>query len=245
MPTPTFFGQNQMPTSGGSFVPTDIASLDWWLTAESLALSDNAAVVDWLDSSSAGRHYGQNTVDSQPIYKTGIVNGHPVVRFNSNRLIGPDPTARTYTTANTLIIVCSPSSGQGYILVGSGSQGTPAIISAFSSKAFEYFNTNSERATFATTASGFHILAITRTDDAGNYVGYFDGTQVFSSAADASLDWSGKSINQVGRFNSGSDNYTGDVAQVLHFSAILTSAELNNVHSYLGSLYGITVATIP
>lgn len=229
--------------AGGGFVPTDIASLDWWLTAESLALSDGAAVVDWLDSSPAGRHYGQNTVASQPIYK--IVNGRGAVRFNSDRLIGPDPTARTYTTANTLIIVCSPSSGQGYILVGSGSQGTPAIISAFSGKAFEYFNTSSERATFATTASGFHILTITRTDDVGNYVGYFDGTQVFSGAVNTSLDWSGKSINQIGRFISGSDNYTGDVAQALHFNAILTSAELNNVHSYLGTLYGITVATIP
>jgi hypothetical protein len=33
---------------GGGFVPTDIASINYWLTADSLVLSDGDPVVVWV-----------------------------------------------------------------------------------------------------------------------------------------------------------------------------------------------------
>src|SRR5689334_2648678 len=63
-----------------SWVPTDETSLDWWLTADSLVLNDNDAVTNISDSSIAGLNYGNGTAAQQPVYKTGIVNGRPIIR---------------------------------------------------------------------------------------------------------------------------------------------------------------------
>jgi hypothetical protein len=232
---------------GGGFVPTDEATLDWWLTAESLSLSDNDPVVDWLDSSPAGKHYGQNTGGVQPTYKINILNGRPVVRFAGGDKVGADPLARTYGPANTMILVCTPSSTtNSYIFGGDGGGGIPAFISGFGGKSFEYYNSGSERATFAASTSGFHILTLTRTDDTGNAVGYFDGASAFSIAVDTSLDWNANFVSEVGTNGAagGEDPYNGDIAQILHCSSVLDATGLNNMHTYLSDLYGISITLI-
>jgi hypothetical protein len=230
---------------GGGFVPTDIASINYWLTADSLVLSDGDPVVDWLYSGT--KNYGQNTVSAQPTYKTNIVNGKPVVRFTTDDKLVADPTALTLATANTIIAVCTPSStANSYIFGGDGGGGIPAFISGFGGKSFEYFNSNSERATFAASTSGFHILTLTRTDDSGNAVGYFDGASAFSIAVDTSLDFLLRNINEIGANGNagGEDFYNGDIRHILHYSAVLTSAELNDVHTYLGNDCGISITLI-
>lgn len=232
---------------GGAFLPTDEATLDWWLTADSLILSDNDPVVDWLDSSPAGKHYGMNTVAKQPTYKTNILNGRPVVRFAAGDALGADPSARTHSVANTMILVCTPSSTtNSYIFGGSGGAGTPAFISGFASKSFEYFNGSGERATFAASTSGFHILTVTRTDSSGNVVGYLDGAQVFSIAVDPSVDWNGKQVSEIGTNGAagGEDPYNGDLPQILHCSSVLDATGLNNMHTYLSDEYNIPITLI-
>lgn len=223
-------------SAAGAFVPTDEATLDFWLTANSLVLSDNDPVVDWLDQSPSGLNYGQNTGSAQPTYKTNIVNGKPVVRFGGNDRLVNDPTALTWTSANTVIWCGTPSSTSAYLFA------EVAFISAFGGKAFEYFwpSSGAERATFAASASGFHILTLTRTNGTGNYVGYFDGLQVFSNPVVAS-DWSG-GLGVIGE-RTGSF-FTGDMCQMMHFSSILNSASLNNVHTYLSNEYGISITLI-
>lgn len=240
-----FHSLNKSDVGGGPFVPTNIGSLDWWMTADSLVLSDGDPVSSWHDSSSAGLHYGNATGTAQPTYKTGIINGRPVVRFITNDQLLPDPTSRQLSATNTLIIVCTPTTtSSSYIFACNQSQGVPAFISGFGGQSLEYFNTNSERASFAGSTSGFHILALTRTDNTGNARGYLDGTSVITVAADAAFDWATGAISSIGSFG-GSNFFSGDIAQILHFNAILTSAQLNDVHNYLGTEYGITVATIP
>lgn len=210
--------------SGGSGFPdpTVLAGLDWHMDPFTISGSDGAAVSSWLDSSSAAKHYGQSTSTNQPIIKRAIVNGHDVVRFSADDKLLANPNPRTLGTANTIIIICTPTSGSGaYLLGGSGGEGGPAIISGFSSKAFEYFVAGSgERATFATSASGFHILALARTDGTGNYVGYFDGTQVFSNAIIGASNWNGKQWDEIAANGTavGNDFYSGDIAGILHWN---------------------------
>jgi hypothetical protein len=236
-----------LPSAAGGFVPTDEPTLDWWLTADSLVLSDDDPVVDWLDSSTAGKDYGQDSAGIQPTYKTNILNGRPVVRFAGGDKLGGDPDSRIFGSANTLIFVCTPSSTtDSYIFGGDGGGGIPAFISGFSSKSFEYFNSSSERATFAASTSGFHILTLIRTDDTGNAVGYFDGAAAFSIAVDASLDWSANFVSEIGTNGAagGENPYNGDIAQIIHCSSVLDATGLNNMHTYLGDLYGISITLI-
>lgn len=209
------------------------------MVADEIAGSDGDPVVDWLDISGANKHYGQNTFSAQPVLKLNIVNGHAVVRFATNDRLLPDPNARGLAAANTMFVVATPSTtSDSYIFSCDQSEGTPAFISGFLSRSFEYFNGSGERDTFAASTSGFHILTVTRTDDSGNAVGYLDGVQVFSIAVSTSKDWATGSVSQIGSF--GTINYfSGDIAEILHWPSVLSGANLTLVHDYLKAKYGI------
>ncbi|HTG95683.1 MAG TPA: phage tail protein [Pyrinomonadaceae bacterium] len=232
-------------TASLDFSPTDIASLNYWLNASNLVLSDGDPVVDWLYTGT--KNYGQNTGANQPTYKENIVNGNkPVVRFATDDKLIADPTALSFGVANTVIVVCTPSSTtNSYIWGGSGGGGTPAFISGFSSLSFEYYNGGSERATFAASTSGFHILSLRRTDD-GTAAGFFDGASAFSIATDTAVDWNSKNMNEIGANGGGAgdDFFNGDIRHILHFNAELTDAELNDLHTYLGNDCGISITLI-
>ncbi len=68
--------------SGISFNPASIAGLQWWLKADSLSLNDADPVASWSDSSGNGYTASQGIGANQPIYKTNILNGLPIVRFD-------------------------------------------------------------------------------------------------------------------------------------------------------------------
>lgn len=70
------------PLGAVAFVPTDIAGLQLWLDASLIVgLADSDPVSTWADASGNGRD--ATAVDAtRPIYKTGIINGKPVVRFD-------------------------------------------------------------------------------------------------------------------------------------------------------------------
>lgn len=73
---------NPFRFGGGAFSPADVSGLYQWLDASQLSLSDNDAVSSWTDESGNGRHATQGTGGNQPIFKTGIVNSLPVIRFD-------------------------------------------------------------------------------------------------------------------------------------------------------------------
>lgn len=215
-----------------------LAGLDWELDGDDATI-DGVPEFDWLDISGADRHYGQNTVARQPTLVAGP-NGHQLVRFGTNKCLVPDPLARTYGAANTLICVCTPSSAADYIIKGAGGEGGPAFISDFAA-AFEYFYvTGGERDDFAASASGLHILTLCKTDNTGNYVGYFDGVEVFSNAVDNDDDWNTNSATIIGAFTAGSSVYDGDIAYVIHFNQNHAGAGgLDDLHDAIKARFGI------
>lgn len=64
--------------------PDDVAGLILWLKADALGLSDNDPVGTWTDSSSEGNDAIQGTTGNKPLFKTNILNGLPVVRFDGS-----------------------------------------------------------------------------------------------------------------------------------------------------------------
>lgn len=66
---------------------TSLAHMDniqFWFRADSLDLSDNDPVSTWQDESGNERDAIQVTGVVQPTFKTGIVNGRPVCRFDGD-----------------------------------------------------------------------------------------------------------------------------------------------------------------
>jgi hypothetical protein len=202
----------------GSF----LAGLDWYLDADTILGNDGDPVVDWLDITSSHFDYGQNTVANQPVLKKAVYNGHNAVEFATNDMLLADPTPLTFGANNTLIVICTPSSViNSYIFGCIGSEGNPAFISNFSSTAFEYYNTGAERATFAASASGLHILTVARTDDSGSAKGYYDDDgEVFSIGVSTSNDWAANNIAQIGNNGNGAGDafFSGRIAAMMHFN---------------------------
>ena len=65
------------------FSPTDIAGLVLWLAADlGLALSDGDPVVTWPDQSGNGNDVTQPVAAARPTFRTAVINGEPVVRFD-------------------------------------------------------------------------------------------------------------------------------------------------------------------
>ena len=66
--------------SPASAAPSVTADLKLHLDASQITgLSDGATVTIWTDKSGLGNHA---TAAGTPIYKTGVLNGRPVIRFN-------------------------------------------------------------------------------------------------------------------------------------------------------------------
>ena len=66
------------------FLPTDITGCELWLPADYITgLVDGDAVTTWSDQSGLSNDVTQATASYKPLYKTNIVNGEPVVRFDA------------------------------------------------------------------------------------------------------------------------------------------------------------------
>jgi hypothetical protein len=63
-------------------VPSDLTGLVAWWDANAITpVADGTAIAQWDDSSGNAKHATQATGTKQPVYKTSILNGKPVVRF--------------------------------------------------------------------------------------------------------------------------------------------------------------------
>jgi hypothetical protein len=243
------------PSGPAAFSPLDVSGIDWWPVADDATI-DGVPQFDWPDRSPANRQYGQNTAANEPTLVSGP-NGHQLVQLGVNKWLVPDPTSRTLAVANTLIAVASKSTVNSYLISGTeaGIHGSPAIISGFNNsgvKDFEYYNDfgggNIERAAFAaSTDSNLHILIITRTDNTGNVVGYFDGgSPAFTIPVNNNCDWNGLAFSRIGsQHTASSTNYTGKAGQFLHWPSIVSKADLNLLGTYLGTYYSIAWTSIP
>jgi hypothetical protein len=243
------------PAGAGGFSPLSVSGLDWWLRGRTASINGTPEF-DAPDSSPANLDYGQNTAANEPTLIVGP-DGHQLIRFGSGKFLVADPTARSFAVANTMMVICTKSSAADYIFSGSeaGAHGSPSFISGFNPGVadIEYYNDfgggNIERATFVASAdTNLHILICTRTDDTGNAVGYFDGgSPAFTVAVNNNCDWNGLVLSRVGRqFGASSSNYTGDLAEILHWPNVVSKADLNLLGPYFASEYpSITWTTIP
>lgn len=72
---PLLFGQSD-------FSPNDLSGIQLWLDAVTIEQADGTAVTSWKDKVSGTNAFSMSTTAAQPILKTGILNGKPVVRFD-------------------------------------------------------------------------------------------------------------------------------------------------------------------
>ncbi len=226
-------------------LPTHLITNDMalWLDAESMvSLSDDDPVATWYDLSGNGRDATQGTAANQPLFKTGVQNGKPVMRldggndvfnFDGTFLANSDYTifiveARNDTAVNYLFgkTTGGPSNGHLHLGYRDNTTFTHAHwgndynmgVSGFSTKAFKMHS--------------WHL------DSAGG-----SGRQTYT---DGNLLGSNTGTGQLTEYNSAllggrtSDMFNGDIAEVIIYDSYLNGQERNQVGWYLAQKYGLT-----
>lgn len=229
------------PSGGASFSPSDIAGLTRWYKADALSLNDNDAVATWTDSS-GNVNATQGTGANQPTYKTNIVNGKPIVRFNgtSTRLSIGDLSALTAAEGFIVIkTVADPAAG-----LSSGGLweiGTEPFVTHFSFSAdgtiYDQFGTNARKTTVnpaTSLAAAFNIYSVYSA--ANDWQSYLNGVSLFSTAVNTAAF---TATATLGSDTAATNFLSGDVAEFILYNAKLSAGDRTNVLSYLTSKYGL------
>lgn len=235
---------NPYAFGGAAFSPDDISGLVVWLKADAITgLVDGDPVTTWEDSSSANNDATEAT--NKPTYKTNIINGKPVIRFDgTNDKLAIADHASLDVTNITIFAVCKvTSSGVPAYAVNRNYDGANVPYSlnlaAVGNTAMGFFNGGWRVSTITTDISSdgnFHVAA-------GRYDGstleyLLDGTLDASSAYSGSLP-AGTQPLYIGTYLQDSLFFAGDIAEVIVYGSALGTTDFNNVQAYLDAKYAL------
>lgn len=232
------------------FNPLSISGLNLWLAADRITgLADGAAVASWADSSGNTRTQSQGTGANQPLYKTNILNGRPVVRFDgtNDSLSG----AMADMAAHTMIAVVKQASGhaaahQGLFRLTDGAA-SASKVNLFARRNaagnfFAHWNTTDawKESDLSLTYDTFYVLTWKYTE-ASSVSLYANGATRLNAASVASAI-AAYSLLIIGSTTSGAEFFTGDIAELYLYGSALSDANRQKAERHLGRKYGITVA---
>lgn len=238
-------GSHRAHTRAQPIQPDSIGNLNLWLKADQISgLSDGDPVTTWSDQSGNGYDGTQSTVAHKPTYKTTIINGLPIVRFDGsddhlevNNAVGPTKEhtcfvvattggdadhnvilSRQYTTSQGLTFQLSANT-QRYI-----ARGTPwTVVLSFCAAAVA-FNVH----TYLYDGRAMQLFCNGRNPRSGPQ----DSNIVYH----ADDDWAvGAAVSDVNYAN----NFQGDIGEIILFSIALAPHQMRGVEAYLGQKWGI------
>jgi hypothetical protein len=238
------------PAPAVSEIGTDGLAL--WLDASSLTgLNDGDYVAEWQDKSGNNRHALQETESLQPTYLANEVNGHPVVKFNSDRLIG-DLGYDVSNDSLTMFIVAESEHafnrntvfGLTDVLSTGGTQNTHETFefslwtsnnpdTVYVSRGEEADNSYIQRffdytapsfANWSVVSNGEELLV----NQNGLALGQYSGITKVASASSFIL-------GSRSTFN----NFIGDIAEVIVYDRVLSETEIGEVNTYLADKYAL------
>lgn len=232
-------------TSG--FSPTQVTGLAAWYRADAITgLTNGAAVATWPDSSSNNLAGTQGNATSRPSYQTGVLNGLPVVRFDGvNDLI--ESGASASPANSTTFAVLRPTTAAAALTIrgsfsGSNTGGLQYRINNGKQLLVKQFVAqigSPGTATVSTTV--FSVAACTlATGTGGAYAFYLNGTADGSGATTETLASGMTTLIGMGQGGT-NEAFSGDIAELIFYSTVLSTADRNAVTAYLGTKYGITV----
>jgi hypothetical protein len=236
-----------MAGRGSAFTPASVSNLALWFDATRITgLSDGGSVATWSDLSGNGRDATQATGASKPTYKTAILNGRPVVRFDGNDFlsIGAFDIA---SAAVTVFAVCSASAGSAQAIFedGDADGGTTgfALQRNASNKAVVYGKGDAGYSSFVSTATltttAQTVSAVFDKSAVNEATLWLNGATagVQSNSANTNT-FTGSQAARLGMLNSVTQLLTGDIAELLLYRAALATTDRQAVETYLRAKWG-------
>ncbi len=214
--------------------PTDVAGLKAWYKADALGLSDGDPVNTWTDSSGNGNDAPK--AGTAPVFKTGIIGGKPVVRFNSTGYFGKGFTLDQPDTV--FVVTYSPSNCEGCTQI----DGATTLTNTF------YQSPNTDPPPGFNPYSGGFGTHVSVTWSVPNVISFaWNGASSLASVNGTityvTMPGSMPSPNgmTIGAWANGSGNMTGDVAEVYVYDSVLSTSTRQAQEDCLGAKYGITI----
>lgn len=257
----------QYVTCGPGGVNTNIAL---WLRADeevfsdagSTAAVDGADVAQWNDQSSPADNASESNLFGaspiEPTFETNQINFNPALSFtdpNSTNSSYMETSSNSVSGDMTLISAFKTAQSEG---TANDFVNSPALIGASeTSGTLDYglgmdngtiwMNANTTTTFDAETSSLFndnlpHFATATRTQSSGAITIYVDGNSEATGTGSTSALTDPNSFG-IGNHSDGDlqAQYSGDIAETIVFSSVLSSDERNRVESYLALKYGITM----
>lgn len=223
----TAAGITDPQAAGKAFTPTDITGCELWADAGQITgLTDGQAASAWNDLSGNGANFAQATGSKQPLYKTNIINGRPVLRFD-----GVDDDMTAFITARagrTVFIVAKQRANTANVDVWGVSAGWFSL----SSTGTQW----SDGATLGGTVTNPSAVAI-RFNNVTTTEGFVNGGAAVNT--DPNDNYATQTSLLLGQRGNGGNWGNYDIAEIISYSSALSDADIAKVQAYLGDKYGL------
>jgi len=237
---PHYVGMRGSAEGGSSaFTPASIPGLQLWLDASQIVgLNDGDPVATWNDVSGNGFDFVQGTGSARPTYKTGILNGKPIVRFDG---VDDKLTRANFITsaASTTFAVVTRSGGSAFqevVVLGASGGSTGWVVLSASAAGGAGGNWG--------VYQGGWVESLTNLSGVWKTIRYnTDGASAFTLTTNNGTPESktGSGFATINTSTVGGDEYnqmlTGDIAAILHYNRQLTTDEMNSVENWLLAQY--------
>lgn len=227
------------------------AGLTFHLDASQIAgLSDGDPVASWADLSPTGANVSTGTASEQPTYKTGILNGLPVVRFDGGDFLDAGMTAYQMVNASTgewtafAVALSNLSTGTPGIVTGDPVSTGGSRVAQF--LRYSSLTPQSIAWSGAVTDSGPAVASsgVFRIDEAvrtATTLERFVNAGTDGATTATSPQTAANRIGVGGGTLSTRGSWNGDIAEVLIYNTALSSADRTAVRDYLADKWGVTL----
>lgn len=242
---PVVGGINAKPAAGSLvltggtptwWLPTLMSGLVAWYDAGQITgLSDGTAISQWNDLSGNAYHAVQATGTKQPLYKTGILNGRPVVRF--------DGTDDFFTASglgalsdHSVFVVIKPAAGVDQTMLA-GAPGNAQIRIGEVADKLQYYDgvANWRSSTLGVAQGNWMLLEIVFSSTVGSF--YQNSTAYGTADYDGGMP--SPAYGTIGAAYTGNSNrVNGDIAEIFYGTDV-TSATRLGAEQYVRGKYAL------
>jgi hypothetical protein len=192
------------------------------------SLADGAAVTSWPAKGVGGTLTGTGT-----FVASSKINQRPAIRFNgtSNKFVSPTITATTNRTIGIVLVPSSVTTQQELISIGNNE-----VIIQTNGAIHLWVGAGVDSAASTMVVNAADVVTASASTTANDTV-HKDGTQVINAAIGTPSSTAGFELGAqgTGRW------LNGDMAELVIWDHVLSTAERATWHSYVQDAYGVTV----
>lgn len=230
------------PYALNSFRPTDIAGLEFWVRSDLGVTKDGSDLVSsWADQSgNVGRDAVMATAANQPLWVSGLVNGHAGIRFDgtNDRLVTADFAVAQPFHSFMIFRLLATTTGQRFFYTDNdANDGQPTHMQVVATTPSISIRGNGNGHAVVPLPGGtstFHLVQ-------GIHRGNTSRLAVNDGALQANANNLGTLAMDGLAIGSGNTaNFTNcEFAEVIVYNAEITGADLTKLMSYFQSRYGL------